>query len=133
MRLKAEMENYRKRQRRWAEDEIAQEKARLLGRFLEVVDNLEHALEHVEPDDPTHQGLQMAYDGMLNLLIREGAERIFAKGRAFDPALHEAIAMVPALPDQDVEMLVTEVMAPGYRLGERVLRPSKVVVAKRDA
>jgi molecular chaperone GrpE len=132
-RLRAEMDNYRKRQKRWAQDEIVQEKARLLTRFLDVADNLEHALKHVKPEDPTHQGLQMAYDSMLNLLIREGAERIFAQGRSFDPALHEAIAMVPAPPDQDAEMKVVEVMAPGYRFEERVLRPSKVVVAKRDA
>lgn len=132
-RLRAEMDNYRKRQKRWAQDEIVQEKARLLGRFFEVTDNLEHALEHVKPDDPAHQGLQMAYDSMLNLLLREGVERIFAMNRAFDPALHEAIAMVPAPPDQDIEMKVVEVMAPGYRFEDRVLRPAKVVVAKREA
>jgi molecular chaperone GrpE len=131
LRLRADMDNYRKRQKRWSRDEIAREKARLLGRFLDVTDNLEHALAHVDRGDPAHQGLQMAYDSMLNLLLREGVERVFAKGRVFDPTYHEAVATVPGAADGTDDMRVVDVVSPGYRLGDRVLRPAKVVVAKR--
>ena len=132
MRLRADMDNYRKRQKRWAEGEILEEKVRLLTKFLDVVDNLEQTLEHLDPGDPNHQAVQLAYDGMMKLLIREGAERIFALGRAFDPRWHDAVAMVPASSDQGEEMRVVEVTSPGYRLDSRVLRPAKVVVAKRE-
>jgi molecular chaperone GrpE len=130
LRLKAEMENYRKRQRRWAEDEITREKADLLLKFLEVVDNLEYALQHIDPQDPAHQGLRVAYDGILKLLLHEGVERIFAKNQLFDPNFHEAVAMVPAERGRDDELRVMDVLSPGYRFNERVLRPAKVVVAK---
>lgn len=133
MRLRADMENYRKRQKRWAEDEVVREKAELLTRFLVVIDDLERALEHLDPTDPAHQGVQVAYDGILNLLLREGVERIFAKGQVFDPHKHEAVAVVPAQQARDDELRVVEVTSPGYTFEGRVLRPAKVVVAKPAA
>lgn len=132
MRLRAEMDNYRKRQKRWAQGEILEEKVRLLTNFLEVMDNLEKTLEHLDPEDPNHQAVQLAYDGMMKLLIREGVERIFALGRAFDPQWHDAVAVVQASDDQDQDMRVVEVVNPGYRLDGRILRPARVVVAKRE-
>lgn len=132
LRLHAEMDNFRKRQERRAQEEIRREKARLLERFLEVADDLEHALQHIAPGDPTHQGVQMAYDKILNLLLREGVARIFARGRQFDPHVHEAVEVVPADEDQREDLVVKEVLSPGYRFGEQVLRPAKVVVAKKE-
>jgi len=129
MRLKAEMQNYRRRQQHWAEDEVVREKARLLHRFLDVVDSLEQSLEYLEPKDPVHQGVQLAYDGILALLMGEGVERIFAQGRVFDPDLHEAVATVSVRPGGVADMHVAEVLLPGYRYGDQVLRPAKVVVA----
>ncbi|MCJ7549939.1 MAG: nucleotide exchange factor GrpE [Anaerolineae bacterium] len=130
MRLKAEMQNYRRRQQRLAEDEAGREKARLLRRFLDVVDSFEQSLEHLNLRDPVHQGVQLAYDGILALLIREGVERTFAQGRAFDPDLHEAVATVPVRPGGVADMHVAEVLLRGYRYGDQVLRPAKVVVAR---
>ena len=132
MRLRAEVQTYRSRQRRWAEDEVVREKARLLRRFLDVVDSFEQSLKYLDSRDPVHQGVQLAYDGILALLIREGVERIFAQGRVFDPDLHEAVATVPVRPGGVADMHVGEVLLPGYRYGERVLRPAKVVVAKEN-
>ena len=133
LRLKAEMENFRKRQQRWADDEVLRQKERLLGQFLGIVDNLEAALEHLDAGDAVHQGVRVAYDAMLALLLREGVERIFAKGRPFDPTRHEAVAVVPAGADGRDDMHVVEVTSPGYMFAGRVLRPTKVVVAKRGA
>lgn len=132
LRLHAEMDNYRKRQERRAQEEIQREKARLLGRFLEVADDLEYALHHIKPGDPTHQGVQMAYNKILNILLREGVERIFALGRRFDPHVHEAVEVVPGDEDQRDDLQVKEVLSPGYRFGDQVLRPAKVVVAKKE-
>jgi molecular chaperone GrpE len=124
------MQTYRQRQQRWAQEKVVEEKAELLTRFLEVVDNLEQALKHIDAGDPAYQGVQMAYDSLLRMLIREDVERIFAQGRVFDPEVHEAVAVVPATSQQGQDMRVVEVMAPGYRYKGRVLRPAKVVVAK---
>jgi len=130
MRLKAEMQNYRRRQQRWAEDEVTREKARLLRRFLDVVDDFEQSLKYLDPQDPVHQGVQLAYGGILALLTREGVGRALAQGRAFDPDLHEAVATVPVRPGGVADMHVAEVLSQGYRYGDQVLRPAKVVVAR---
>ena len=129
MRLKAEMQNYRSRQRRWAEDEVTRGKARLLHRFLDVVDSFEQSLEYLDPQDPVHQGVQLAYDGALALLVHECVERIFAQGQPFDPDLHEAVATMPVRLAGVADMHVAEVLSRGYRYGDQVLRPAKVVVA----
>jgi molecular chaperone GrpE len=130
LRLQAEMQTYRQRQQRWAEEQVVEEKSALLLSFLEVVDNLEQALKYLSADDPTHQGVQLAYDALLRMLMREGVERIFAQGRPFDPDVHEAVAVVPASSHQGEDMRVIEVTQPGYRYKDRVLRPAKVIVAK---
>jgi len=130
MRLQADMQTYRHRQQRWAGDQVARERAALLLGFLDVGDDLEQSLSHLDPRDPVHQGVQLAYDGLLAMLSREGVERIFARGRVFDPALHEAVATVPVAPDSAQDMRVVEVISTGYRLGDQLLRPARVVVAK---
>ena len=132
MRLRAEMENYRKRQQRLADERIETEKRRLLTSFLSVADNLERIAAHLDPDDPHHRNIQVTYDEMAKLLRIEGVEPINAEGGPFDPMLHEAVAVVPAPPDQDESMVVVEEERKGYRLGDHVLRPTRAVVAKRD-
>ncbi len=131
LRLRAEMENYRKRQQRWAEDRVIQEKDRLLTSFLKVVDDLEKVLEHLDTDDPYYRGVKLTYDGMMNLLRTEDVEPIEAEGEAFDTTWHEAVSMVPAPRSQKVDMRVVEEMQRGYRRGKRVLRPARVVVARK--
>lgn len=131
LRLQAEMENYRKRLERRAEDRIADEKSRLLQGFLGVVDNLEQGLAHLRPEDPLHQGVRVTFDGMAALLRREGVEPLEAVGQPFDPAWQEAVAMIPAPPNQEPELLVIAQEQRGYKLGERLLRPARVVVAKK--
>lgn len=131
-RLRAEMDNYRKRQQRLADERIETEKRRLLTSFLGVVDNLERILAHLDPDDPHHHNIRITYDEMAKLLRVEGVEAIEAAGTPFDPMRHEAVAVVPGPPDQDEEMVVVEEERKGYRLGDKILRPTRAVVAKRD-
>jgi molecular chaperone GrpE len=131
LRLKADMQNYRKRQDRWAKDEIQREQDRLLLGFVSVLDDLEQAVVHLDPANVTHQGVKIAYDNMLQFLGQQGVERINAYNSAFDPMWHEAVAMVPGSDSQSDPLLVTEVVNHGYLVGERLLRPARVVVGKR--
>jgi len=130
LRLQAEMDNYRKRQQRCAQDQIEAERHRLLGGFLRVVDDLERALAApVASTAGLREGIELTHRAAMQLLQQEGVERIEAKNRAFDPNWHEAVATVGHNGNQAGTCTVVEVVEPGYRLGERLLRPAKVVVA----
>jgi molecular chaperone GrpE len=131
LRLQAEMDNYRRRQQRRADERIVEEKAELLRGFVEIVDNLEEALERMERSDPLYRAVELSYADMLKLLRREEVEPIASVGEPFDPQLHEAMAMVPPVPGQVPDLLVVEEEKRGYRMGERLLRPARVIVAAR--
>ncbi len=125
--LQAEMDNFRKRQQRRAEESIAQGKERLLARFLAVADNLERALAHA--DDPAatlHQGVELTHRELMRILDAENVSRMETIGQPFDPTLHEALAALPT--EAEPETIIEEVEA-GYTLGDKLLRPAKVVVA----
>lgn len=130
LRLQAEIENFRKRQRRLAEDRIEADRGRLLRGFLTIGDNLERAL-NADGDDAggLRQGVEVTYRSLRQLLKQEGVEQIEAKGEPFDPVWHDAVGTIPhervgAEPDT-----VVEVTQPGYRLDGRLLRPARVIVA----
>jgi len=128
-RLQAEMENFRKRQQRMAEMRVLEERERLLRGFLEVVDNLERALSAGRMDVASlKQGVSDTYQAATQLLDREGVEPVAAAGELFDPAWHEAVGSVPAGGKVEPGTIV-EVMQRGYRLGDRLLRPARVIVA----
>jgi molecular chaperone GrpE len=129
-RLQAEMENFRKRQQRLADERIAADRERLLRAFLDVADNLERALNTNGTDvESLRQGVGLTHQTMERLLDQEGAELIQAKGQPFDPTWHEAVSTVPHQ-DADAEPdTVVEVVQAGYRMGDRLLRPARVIVA----
>ncbi|MCD6345651.1 MAG: nucleotide exchange factor GrpE [Anaerolineae bacterium] len=133
LRLQAERQTYRRRQQQHTEERITEEQNRLLREFLEVADNLEEALSHIERDDPLYRGVQITYDGLCNLLHREEVEPFSAVGQPFDPQYHAAVALVPALPAQEAELVVIAEEQRGYRRGEQLLRPARVIVARREA
>lgn len=130
LRLQAQMENFCKRQRRRAREEVAAERERLLNTFLQVVDDLERALEADETNPAQlRQGMQLIHQKMNHLLAQEGVQPIEARGKPFDPAWHDAVGSIPA---QRVEVepdTVVEVVQRGYRLGDRLLRPARTIVA----
>ena len=130
LRLQAEMENYRKRQRRLSEERIAEERERLLGRFLQVADDLERALSESRADAASlREGVRLAHRALMQYLEQEGVKRILAQGQPFDPEWHEAVGTLPQ-PEPGIEsQTVVEVLRPGYRLGERLLRPAHVIVS----
>ncbi len=131
LRLQAEMENFRRRQQRRAEERVEEEKAQLLREFVAIMDDLRDALTRVQRDDPLYRGVQVTYDAMENLLKREGVERIRALGEPFDPTVHEAVAVVPASSGQNIDLLVVDEQQAGYRRANTLLRPARVIVGRK--
>ena len=131
LRLQAEMENFRKRQQRLADERVEATKERLLRSFLTVSDDLERALDAAQHEKAgLHEGVEMTYRSLKQLLKQEGVEEIEVEGKAFDPNRHEAIATVPHLAVDADQDTVVEVSQRGYQLDGRLLRPARVVVAK---
>ena len=127
IRLQADMDNFRQRQQRRADEAIATEQKRLLRLILPVADNLIRALNHQQESDETlHQGVELTYRELMRLLEAEGVTRLETVGHSFTPRLHEAIATVPT--EAEPNIIVEEVEA-GYKLGDQLLRPARVVVA----
>jgi molecular chaperone GrpE len=127
LRLQADMENFRKRQTRRADETIAAERERLLRLVLPVADNLARALSHDgQGDKSLRQGIELTYRELMRLLEAEGVTHIEVVGQPFAPELHEAVATVTA--DAEAGTVVEE-LERGYILGGRLLRPARVVVA----
>jgi molecular chaperone GrpE len=125
--LRAEMDNFRKRQARRAEEAAAAEQERLLRLILPVADNLARALNHDDQADAAlRQGVELTYRELMRSLEAEGVTRFETVGQPFDPNLHEAIATRVA--EAAGNTIVEEIEA-GYRLGDKLLRPARVVVA----
>jgi molecular chaperone GrpE len=133
-RTQADFENYRKRVAR--ESAAAQERgvAKLAKELLPALDNLDRALEEAasaaaDDDDPLVRGVRLVRGELSDALARLGVESFSPSGETFDPGLHEAMASVPQPADGPPSGTVVEVYQPGYRLGEHVIRPARVVVA----
>ena len=128
LRLQAEMDNFRKRQRRVARDEAQEERDRLLMDVLAVADNLDRTLAADEADTPLRRGVAMTLDGVLQLLKQYDVERIEAVGQPFDPHLHEAVGVVPVATPNVEPGTIAEVMQSGYRRRGQLFRPARVMV-----
>jgi molecular chaperone GrpE len=127
-RVAADFDNYRKRTVRDKEALAARAHERLVKQLLPVLDNLERALvsaaEHEE--EKVLEGVELVARELRDALAREGLEEIDTEGR-FDPHIHEALLSKPSELDEGT---VLEVLQKGYRLGDRVLRPARVVVSQ---
>ncbi len=128
-RTQADFENYRKRVAR--EAAAAQERGvmSLAKELLPALDNLDRALEAAAEDDPLLNGVRLVRTELKAALARAGIESFCPLGEQFDPAVHEAVATAPQASDGKPSGTVVEVYQDGYRLGESVLRPARVVVA----
>lgn len=128
VRLQAEMDNFRKRQTRRADEAIAAERERLLTLFLPAIDNLERALSQpTGTDDAFRQGVELTRRELMRRLEQEGVTRMETVGQLLDPQQHEAIAAIPAEAESGT---VVEELEAGYMVGDKLLRPAKVIVAK---
>lgn len=132
-----EFEDARARLRREISKDIERGRREILADLLDVVDNLDRAIDAAKPSSEASagaaeallQGVEMVRRQFLAKLESFGVTRIAAEAQPFDPALHEAISTVPAQsPEQDG--CVVGVIRHGYRIGQDVLRPASVAVAK---
>jgi len=129
-RTKADFENFRKRMTAEVQAASARGKSEVAREMIDAVDNLERALEAgggENPDDLA-AGVQMVLQGLRETLKRHGIEVVDPKGEKFDPQWQEALSTAPA---EGVESgHVVDVMQKGYRLGEQLIRPARVVVSE---
>ncbi|HYB91669.1 MAG TPA: nucleotide exchange factor GrpE [Candidatus Binataceae bacterium] len=131
LRALAESENTRKRMRLQSEDAVRNERERLLREFLPVVDNLERAVDaaHAAGDGSSIvEGVEMVLRSMVDLLKAQGVTPLNAVGEKFDPVRHEAADHVPS--DTHAPNTVIDEFHRGYVIGDRVLRPARVRVAR---
>lgn len=137
-RTQAEFENYRKRMVGELAAAAERGKGELATGLIEVVDNLERALEAIdvspeaaldgaEVEGALAQGVVLTYRELCETLKRAGVEGLNPTGEKFDPTWHEAIQSLPA--EGGESGVVIEVLQKGYRLGDRVLRPARVIVS----
>jgi molecular chaperone GrpE len=126
-RVAAEFENYRKRVARDQEGLVARAHERLVKELLPVLDDLERALAAAEEHEEAklEEGVRLVHRELAAALEREGLAEIETNGH-FDPHVHEALLSQPS--DAE-EGSVIEVVQKGYKLGDRVVRPARVVVA----
>ncbi len=130
-RVSADYANFQKRAPKQLADNLTYEKEKIIKPLLSVLDNFDHTLQNAgtaENGQAFIKGVQIIYDQMLDALKSQGVEQINARGRKFDPALHQAM-MQKADPDAK-EDIVLEEFQKGYKLNGRVIRPSKVIVNK---
>lgn len=128
-RLAADFENYKRRTRQDLTDRTQFANEELLRKLLPLRDNLQRALEHAPEgiDRNWFDGIKLVVRQFDDVLQAQGLSTIPAVGEKFDPAKHEAIASEET--DEHEEGTIVEEMQPGYRLHNRVLRPTLVKVA----
>jgi molecular chaperone GrpE len=128
MRLKADFENFRKRELREKTELVERASYRVVENLLPVLDDFDRAIDALRThtdDDGLIRGLELVLTQLRGVLEREGLEKVMAEG-VFDPHEHEAVASIPG----DVtEPTVLEVVRPGYRLKGKTIRPALVQVA----
>ncbi|MDX6480250.1 MAG: molecular chaperone GrpE [Gaiellaceae bacterium] len=129
LRLAADFENYKKRVARERQEYVQLANERLLAELIPVLDDLERALAAAEQHEEAQleEGVRLVHRSLEALLERHGVAPIETEGK-FDPHVHEALLSQPS---EDAESgSVLDVVQKGYKLGDRVVRPARVIVAE---
>jgi molecular chaperone GrpE len=127
-----ELEAAKQRVERHAHEAADELRGKLVLELVPVLDNLDRTISAAieSGDAPTVlEGAQLVRNQLEHTLLRYGVERVEARHRPFDPAIHDALSVI-AVPHPSAHNVVVEQIAPGYRLGERLLRPARVVVGR---
>lgn len=137
LRQAAEFENYKKRALAETQNRLKYASADLIRELLTGLDNLERALGHAQEQSKDNEalgqfanGIAMVHTQLFETLRKNNVERIYPLGEKFDPNLHEAVGMVASSEFQNDHVAL--VMQAGYKLHERVIRPSMVQVARKE-
>jgi molecular chaperone GrpE len=128
LRLAADFDNYKKRAARERAEYVALANERLVKALLPILDDLERALNAAEEHEEAQleEGVRLVHRSLAQLLAREGVEEIETEGQ-FDPHVHEALLSQPS---EAEEGSVIDVIQKGYKLGDRVIRPARVIVSE---
>jgi molecular chaperone GrpE len=128
-RTQADFENFRKRAARDQESLVARAHERVVKGLLPILDDLERALEAAAEHEEAklEEGVALVHRSLLDLLAREGVAEVETNG-AFDPHVHEALLAQPAEDAESGDVL--QVLQKGYLLGDRLVRPARVIVAE---
>jgi molecular chaperone GrpE len=127
----AELENFRKRTRREQSEQLKYSVMPIVRDLLPVIDNFERAMGAVPSDDANAgmiEGIRMVQKMLMDVLAEHGCHEIPVEGVPFDPMQHEAVGQMPS--DSVPAGSVLKVMQTGYRLHDRVIRPSQVIVSQ---
>jgi molecular chaperone GrpE len=133
-RTKADFENFRKRMAAEVQAANARGKSEVIREVVPVLDDLERAIEAagLDPEGDSDEGLAhgvlLVFRSLRDSLSRNGVEAVDPKGEKFDPMAHEALSMQPV--EGTESGTVVEVLQKGYRLGDQLVRPARVVVSE---
>ena len=131
MRTAADFDNFRKRSRRDIEEAKKRSKEDTVREILPIIDNLQRAVSassKATDVEAVLQGINMVLRGFDDVALKLNLERVPAVGATFDPNLHDAVQQIET--DEHKPGTIVNEIVPGYRLGERLIRPAMVVVAK---
>jgi molecular chaperone GrpE len=130
VRLQADFANYKRRAEKERESIYVYATEELMKQLLSVIDNFERALSsnEVNKDDGFYKGIEMVYTQFMDILKKNGLEEIKALGEKFDPNLHHGIAQEES--NEHEEDTVIDVYQKGYKLKDKVIRPSMVKISK---
>jgi molecular chaperone GrpE len=132
LRALADSENARKRMRQQSDETVRMQRENLLRELLPIIDNLERAVEAARGGgngQPIVEGVEMVLRSLLDLLKTHGVTQLSSVGEPFDPQRHEAVDQVES--QQHPPNTVVNEFHRGYQIGDRLLRPARVAVAKR--
>jgi molecular chaperone GrpE len=130
-RAQAEFQNYKRRVERERTEMMQGMTGKVIARYLDILDDFDRAMKGQAAEGDSEkwaEGINLIYRKFQNVLDAEGVLRIDAEGKEFDPALHEAV--VHEASDGYAPGQIIEVLRHGYKLGDRVIRPALVKVAK---
>jgi len=129
LRLAAEYDNYKKRQTKNFGEMVSAARDTIILKVLDILDNFERVLESSEEPPSVEsivEGVNLIHKQFHDMLVSENIVSVCEVGDRFDPSIHEAIALVPS--DED-ENRVVDLMQKGYRCGDRLIRPARVLVS----
>jgi molecular chaperone GrpE len=134
MRVVAELDNFRKRSAKEAQEKLKFANQQIITNLLTVIDHLDMAVSHITPDsslESLKEGVELTLKQFQDVFEKFGVKEIPCEiGQNFDPSLHEAMMLDES--DEFDDNAITMVLQKGYQLNDRVIRPSKVKVNKKQ-
>ena len=127
-RVQADFENYKKRTEKDKQDFVRYACQNIVLDLLPILDNFELALNHTKDKEEFVKGIELVYSNFIDILEKNGLKQINALSKEFDPSLHEALMQEKS---KEKPGTIIEEFQKGYRINEKVIRPTKVKVARR--